>query len=100
MVERGSVPDRFLVVVTGDTVRVRPPTSIIPPLHGGAKDGWWDLTGATISDTEIGGRFSINFLNKPTVKIDRTNGSIEVQGNFDLSFRGTCEAVNPDARKF
>jgi hypothetical protein len=94
------VHDRFLVDVVGDTIRVRPPAAIVPPMHGQNDDGWWPLTEAKISDTEISGRFSLNWLNQPTVKIDRTNGSIEVQGKFKLSFRGTCEIADPAQRKF
>ena len=46
-----------------------------------------------VTSTEITGRFTLNLFNKPNVRIDRVQGSIEVDGNFDYYFLGDCSRV-------
>jgi hypothetical protein len=96
----GSAPDRVLVSSVGNTVRVRLPRSMIPPVHSGGDDGWWRLHNVQVSDVAISGNFRVNILNKPAVWIDRTTGNIEIDGSFKFGFRGNCEVVDPQKRKF
>jgi hypothetical protein len=93
------MPEFLSVEISGETARVHVPRSLLPPIHGGGQNDWWDLKELTITDTEISGRFSLNFINKPMVRIDRTTGSISVDG-FKEAFRGTCAVEDPTARKF
>lgn len=96
----GRVQDRMLLEVTDGGARVRLPRAMIPPINSGGNDGWWQLADLTVGDTEIGGRFRLNPFNKPTVRVDRVTGAIEVQGSFKLSFRGTCSVADPVERRF
>lgn len=99
-VRRGEIKDRMLVDIAGEAGRVRLPRVMVPPVNSGGEGGWWPLQDVTISDTEISGRFRLNPLNKPVVRIDRTTGAIEVQGSFKLSFRGACAVAEPEERRF
>lgn len=99
-VGRGQIRDRVLVEVSGETARIRLPRALVPAINSGGRDGWWELTKITVGEAEIGGQFRLNPFNKPTVRIDRTTGSIEVQGSFQLSFRGECEIADPAERRF
>ena len=93
--------DRVTVEIAGDSGRIRVPLTMIPLVQGGGQDGWWKLDHLLVSDTEITGSFSLNFLNKPRVRIDRRDGSISIHG-LSHSFQGECEKFDPDAasRKF
>ena len=79
--------------------RVFLPDSLIPPLNDPEEDGWWKVTDLKVADGEITGRFRINFANKPTFRIDRLHGDIDLQG-YQLSFRGQCEPDTVTERKF
>lgn len=97
----GQTPDRLLVEISDTGGRIRPPKVILPPMRGkGAGNGWWTLEDLSIGDTEITGKFRLNVLNNPTVRIDRTTGSIEVAGYAYTRFTGTCEVADPSNRKF
>lgn len=77
----GSTRDRVLLQVADDQVRVRLPRAMVPPINSGGEDGWWPLSDVKVTDTEITGRFRLNPFNKPTVRVDRVSGDIEVQGS-------------------
>jgi hypothetical protein len=78
------------------------PNALIPPLNSGGKNGWWPLDRLEVGDAEITGRFTLNFLNKPQVRIDRRTAQISIRGFAGLGFDGDCETFDPDpaARKF
>ena len=99
---RAQSPDRLVIEIDQQGSRIRVPTTIIPPLHGGGKDGWWTLTDVNISDSEISGRFSLNPINKPRVRIDRRTGDLSIEGFGKTGFRGACEKFEPSPaeRKF
>lgn len=69
--------------------RIKPPPAILPPIRLG-RDGWWRLDHLRVSESEIRGTFSLNFINHPTVLLDRRTGDIDVQG-MGLRFDGACE---------
>lgn len=97
----GQTADRLLVEISDAGGRIRPPKVILPPLRGkGAGDGWWKIEDLVVGETEITGKFRLNVMNNPTVRIDRTTGSIEVHGYSYTRFVGTCEIANPAERKF
>jgi hypothetical protein len=82
--------ERLTVRVVEGTVAVRMPASLQPPIGGRGNDGWRQLTDVQITDEEIRGRFSYNWLNRPSVRIDRMTGDIEVDAMGQTGFRGTC----------
>ncbi len=91
--------DMFSVEIAGDNGRVHVPRSLLPPVHGGGKEDWWDLKELTVTDTEITGRFSLNLFNKPTIRINRLSGVIAMDG-LKETFRGTCAPEDVAQRKF
>jgi hypothetical protein len=98
--EMVSEDDEIMVDVTGAAGRVRIPDRWLPPLHTRTADGWRTLSSLTISDTEISGRFEINFLLRPTLVISRLTGRIDVVGQG--RFAGKCQPYQPGvtARRF
>jgi hypothetical protein len=85
--------------ISGETGRVQVPRSLLPPIHGGGRDGWWVLNDVSVSDTGVKGHYTLNPFNHPEVQIDRISGSISIDG-YGQSFRGTCAAADVAARKF
>jgi len=84
------VRERVTVRVGDGTVEARLPASMSPALSGRGSDGWRQLTDVRITSEEITGRFSYNWLNRPTVRIDRLTGDIEIDAMGQTGFRGTC----------
>jgi hypothetical protein len=79
--------------------RIQVPRAMLPPIHGPGKNGWWDLDELQVNDREITGRYSVNVLNVPRVRIDRQTGTITIDGHSE-NYRGSCEVADPAARKF
>lgn len=86
--------ERALVEIRGDVVKIKMPVSMQPPASGRGEDGWRTLTDTVITPDEIRGQFSYNWVNKPTVRIDRRTGEIRVAQRSVMagmsSFDGTC----------
>jgi hypothetical protein len=96
------IPGQVDVVVSGNAVRVNP-TPILRrsiPVKT-PKDGWYPLTDVMIDNDQIAGRFSLTFIQKPTVRIDRHTGGIRMSG-FGMDYNGSCEksATPITAQKF
>lgn len=100
---RISREDRAYLEVAGTSVRIRPPESIVPSVAGRGDDGWRDMTDLTITDREIRGRFSLNWINKPIVVVNRMTGELTIAGGDALAgranFVGQCERA-PDRPMF
>lgn len=77
------------VSIHDDRGRIRIPKQLIPPLHSGGQDGWWDIDDLIVGHNEIRGRFRLNGLNKPSLSIDRRTGTITVDGM--IKFNGRCD---------
>ena len=84
------ISERLTVRVGDGTVEVRLPASMNPPLSGRGSDSWRALTDVQITDEEIRGRFSYNWINRPAVRIDRMTGDMEIDATGQTGFRGTC----------
>lgn len=69
---------------------IRMPKDLIPPLNSGGRDGWWELDDLMVGHDEIRGRFRLNGMNRPSLFIDRRNGTITVDGM--IKFNGRCDA--------
>jgi len=80
--------------------RIRLPRSLIPPIHSRGSDGWWDLYNVSISPDVIRATYRLNGLNKPRVTIDRRTGRITVEGTSNYGFRGTCDLIGNEPRRF
>lgn len=81
--------------------RIKLPSGLVPPIHSGGTDGWWELTGATVGDDAIRGQYRLNGLNKPRLTIDRRSGRISIVGTSPYRFSGTCDTIDhADRRRF
>lgn len=80
--------------------RIRLPRALVPPIHSGGQDGWWDLYDLFVSPDTIRATYRLNGFNKPKVTIDRRSGRITVQGLSDYGFRGSCDTIGHQQRKF
>ncbi|MEC5397522.1 hypothetical protein [Uliginosibacterium sp. H1] len=83
------------VELSGDTVRMKFPQQLVPPLSDG-KDAWYVLSEPFVGDKEITGGVRFNLLNRPKVKIDRVSGQMTVSSGF-ADFNASCAKVDPDA---
>ncbi|AJP72117.1 hypothetical protein [Sphingomonas hengshuiensis] len=80
--------------------RIRLPKSLVPPIHSRGEDGWWDLSDVRVDPDTIRATYRLNGLNKPKIVIDRRSGRITVQGLSDYGFRGTCDMIGHEPRRF
>lgn len=96
---RDQVRERVTVSFNENGGRIRLPDSMLPTIRGRSEDGWRPLSNVEISDDRITGRMSFNFIDRPSVRIDRVTGTLEVRG-LDTSFVGECQAIDPSARRF
>lgn len=80
--------------------RIRLPRSLIPPINSRGDNGWWDLSDVSVTPDIIRATYRLNGLNRPRVTIDRRTGRITVQGFSDYGFRGTCDAIGHEPRRF
>lgn len=78
------------VSIHGEEGRIRIPKQLVPPLHSGGSDGWWDIDDLVVGHDDIRGRFRLNGLNRPSLMIDRRSGAIVVDGL--IKFNGRCES--------
>jgi hypothetical protein len=99
---RVSRSDRTYIEVNGQTARIKPPESIVPTLAGRGEDGWRTMTDVTVTDREIRGRFSLNWINRPTVVVNRMTGEVIISGGDALAgragFTGDCERASEQQR--
>jgi hypothetical protein len=80
--------------------RIRLPKSLVPPIHSRGDSGWWELTDVRSGPDMITAGYRLNGLNKPRVTIDRRSGRITVQGMASYGFRGTCDTIGDERRRF
>jgi len=98
---RREVFDASLMVQTwAGGGRIRLPKSLVPPIHSRGDQGWWDLYDVSVSPDTIRASYRLNGLNKPRMVIDRRSGRITVEGMSNYGFRGTCDAIGHEPRRF
>lgn len=91
--------ERVQIVFEGAGGRIRIPESMLPNIRGRSQDGWRELSEIRQRDDQIDARFSYNFLDKPTVRIDRVTGGILIS-QLTSRFTGTCQPYDATARRF
>ena len=80
--------------------RIRLPKSLIPPINSRGNQGWWDLRDVSVGADTIRASYRLNGLNKPRLTIDRRSGRITVEGMSNYGFRGTCDTIGHEPRRF
>jgi hypothetical protein len=77
------------IEIYGDHGRIHLGPDLVPPIHSGGSNGWWDLTNLVVTPTLITASYRLNGMNKPKVTIDRRTGRIEIREM--TSFNGQCD---------
>lgn len=95
------VDSEVLVDIIGDGGRIKLPPTLTPAIRSRSDDGWRDFTTLSVGEAEINGRFALNFLNKPSVTINRMTDHINITA-LSRSFSGLCHPYDTAtaARKF
>jgi hypothetical protein len=78
------------VELYGDHGRIHLGSRLVPPIHSGATNGWWDLQDLVVTAERITARYRLNGMNHPRLAIDRRTGHIAIDAATDFS--GMCEA--------
>jgi hypothetical protein len=89
--------ERVQIIFEGTGGRVRMPD--VPGLRGSSGDGWRPLNNVAQAGDLITARFSYDFLDHPSVRIDRTTGGIEIS-SLAARFVGECQPYDASARRF
>jgi len=76
----------------GDHGRIHLGPSLVPPIHSGGSNGWWDLDALSVTPTQITGSYRLNGMNKPKFTIDRRTGRIDIRAM--TNFAGQCDIGN------
>lgn len=90
--------ERVLFELVDGVARIHLPRSLVTLVNSGSDDGWWPVADLKVGDDAISGHIRINFVNKPSFRIDRLNGDIDLAGL--QPFRGQCENHAGEERKF
>ena len=90
--------ERVLFEMADGAARLHLPSALVTAVNSGGQDGWWPVSDLRVTDDAISGRLRINIVNKPSFRIDRVNGDIELGGL--MPFRGQCESTAGQERKF
>jgi hypothetical protein len=89
---------RATIEIEGNGGRIAPPSVLLPPISGRGHDGWWSLENLEVSDLEVRGRFALNWINKPTVIVDRRSGVIIIRASHPAigqsEFQGDCRPIS------
>lgn len=80
--------------IVGNSGHIWLPKDLQPPIHSGGDHGWWEIRDLRMSSASIYGRYRLNGLNKPHIRIDRRSGRLEIDGQ--RSFKGYCEPSRDD----
>lgn len=84
-----TIPAQVFVDIAGDSGRIKIPTIMIPVVHSGPADEWRAFNSISISEDVVKAKFTLNFLNKPRVNLDRQTGHIDMTG-LGVTFNGSC----------
>ena len=76
----------------GDQGRIHLGPKLVPPIHSGGHEGWWDLENLMVTPDRITASYRLNGLNHPKISIDRRSGRIQLKGQTDFS--GQCDIGN------
>lgn len=96
---RNRVQERVSISFSENGGRIRLPDAMLPTIRGRSEDGWRPMTNVVIGENLITGRMSFNFIDKPSIRLDRVTGTVEIRG-VESSFTGECQPYDPQARRF
>ena len=73
----------------GDHGRIHLGPKLVPPIHSGGDNGWWDLDNLVVTPDRITASYRLNGLNKPKLTVDRRSGHITIAAQ--TNFSGQCD---------
>ncbi|WP_411339020.1 hypothetical protein V6U71_13965 [Sphingopyxis sp. J-6] len=73
----------------GDHGRIHLGPKLVPPIHSGGDNGWWDLDNLVVTPDRITASYRLNGLNKPKLTVDRRSGRITIAAQ--TNFSGQCD---------
>lgn len=84
----------------GDHGRIHLGQDLVPPIHSGGHNGWWDFDNLSVTPDRITASYRLNGMNRPQVTVDRRSGRISIKSQTE--FTGQCDAGNwgGSARRF
>lgn len=92
MTRRESFPAAVVIELnrtgSGYSGRVHPGARLLPPIHSGDRDGWWEIRDLDVSYDSIRGRYKLNAMNKPRLTFDRRSHRLMIDGIE--AFYGRC----------
>lgn len=84
------------VEIVGDGGRIQLPPSMLPPELSGGDGGWYKFRSFRKTESEYRATVKVNFINFPSILIDRVVGTIRIDGG-QSGFSGQCETVDTTA---
>ena len=93
-------PAHLVIEIVDGHARLLLPAFMVPTIHSGGDQGWWPILDASATDDQITGRVRLNFIDKPTLRIDRRSGAVELAGGVSVGFNGQCSKQDPTERRF
>jgi hypothetical protein len=75
-----------------DWGRIHLTGKLVPTIHSGGNNGWWELENVHVGPDTITARYRLNGLNKPRLEINRRTGRLKIDGQ--TKFRGECDQGN------
>ena len=78
---------------------IQMPMHLLPPKRIKKANNKYEIYDLIISEGSITGKFKLNFINKPSINIDRYSGVLSFKGK-GVSFTGECKKVDREEKKF
>ena len=77
------------------------PMHLLPRKKIKTANNKYEIYDLIISEGSITGKFKLNFINKPSIAIDRYSGVLSfVSRGKGISFTGECKKVDREEKKF
>lgn len=76
----------------GDHGRIHLGRDLVPPIHSGGSNGWWDLNDLSVTSDRITASYRLNGMNRPRLTVDRRSGHINIDAM--TNFSGQCDVGN------
>jgi len=78
---------------------IQMPMHLLPPKRIKKANNKYEIYDLIISEGSITGKFKLNFINKPSITIDRYSGVLSFKGK-GVSFTGECKKIDREEKKF
>jgi hypothetical protein len=80
------------ITIGSRAAKIHVPEQMLPKLNSAPDDGWLEIKDLDVSRRAIHGGLSFNFVNKPSLTIDRISGDLSIEAS-GATFIGACRRV-------